>query len=82
MAGAAAAAGLWEVQVEEVAVDVGVHRPEELVAYRLGQAQFAEHLRTMTPEAAAHLRQDAVDAVAPVMEPYRPVVVLLAARVP
>ena len=82
MAAAAVAAGLAEVTVDEATVDVGVHRPEQLVAYRLGQAQFAAHLRSMAPEAAADLRRAAVEAVAPLMEPYRPTVVLLVAQVP
>jgi SAM-dependent methyltransferase len=82
MAGAARSAGLSAVAVAEGPVDVGVDRPEQLVRYRLGQAQFAEHLRTLGADGVDRLRRAAVDAVAPVMEPYRPVVVHLVARVP
>ncbi len=82
MTSAAEAAGLVEVAVDEATVDVGVHRPEQLVAYRLGQAQFADHLRSLAPDAEADLRRAAVEAVAPIMEPYRPAVVVLVARVP
>jgi ubiquinone/menaquinone biosynthesis C-methylase UbiE len=78
---AARAVGLAGIVVDERPVDVGVHRPEQLVDYRLGQAQFAAWLDAIGPRAAGDVRRRLVDAVRPVMQPYRPIVVFLAARV-
>lgn len=70
----------WRVcEIEEGPADVGVDTPEDLVDYRLGQAQFSGWLATLTPGRRSAVRQLLVDAVEPVMEPYRPVVVWLAA---
>jgi SAM-dependent methyltransferase len=82
MAAAAEAAGLCDVATHESAVDVGVERPEQLVDYRLGPAHFSAWLGAMDPPAAEQVRRRAVEAVSPVMVPYRPVVVFLRARVP
>lgn len=75
----ASAAGLVDVVVEERAVDVGVETAPELVGYRLGQAHFAEWLRGLGPR-EPEVRAAIVEAVEPVMEPLRPIVVFLAAR--
>jgi SAM-dependent methyltransferase len=80
MAEAARGAGLGVVEVEQVAVDVGVHTAEDLVRYRFGQAQYADWFAGLPPERAAEVRAAAVTAVTPVMAPYRPLVVLLVAR--
>jgi hypothetical protein len=82
MASAAGAAGLTALSVEETAMDVGVVRPEQLVDYRFGQAHFSSWFEALGPEESARVRRRAVEAVAPVMVPYRPVVVFLAATVP
>ena len=82
MKAAARAAGLTDVVVDERPVDVGITEPEQLVAYRFGQAQFAAWLDEIGPRRAAEFRQRAADAIRPVMEPYRPIVVFLVARVP
>jgi ubiquinone/menaquinone biosynthesis C-methylase UbiE len=82
MADAAAEAGLARIAVEERPVDVGVERPHELVSYRLGQAQFTEFLGSLDAAGEAALRAEAADAIAPIMQPYRPTVVFLAALVP
>jgi hypothetical protein len=79
---AAREARLADVTVDETDVDVGVHRAEDLVAYRLGQAHFAPFLNALVPEGRAALRTEAIAAVEPVMEPYRPTVIFLAALVP
>lgn len=81
MAQAARDAGLADVEVDEVAVDVGVHRADQLVDYRFGQAHIAEHLATLDTADRAALRTAAIDAVAPIMEPYLPLVVFLRAVV-
>jgi ubiquinone/menaquinone biosynthesis C-methylase UbiE len=81
MAETAAAAGLADVVATERAVDVGVDRAEQLVAYRLGQAPFSVWLDAIGPGRAEEVRQAAVAAVAPDMSPYRPRVVFLVARV-
>lgn len=79
MARAAAANG-WQVRdVVEQAVDVGVRTAADLVNYRFGQAMYAVWLAGLTPAKRLAVRQAAIDEVSPVMPPYRPIVVLLAA---
>lgn len=82
MARAATAAGLVAATVDERAVDVGVSEPEQLVDYRLGQAHFAAWLTQIGPERAEQVRRRAIEAVRPVMCPYRPIVVFLTALIP
>jgi ubiquinone/menaquinone biosynthesis C-methylase UbiE len=82
MAAAAEAAGLADVATDELPVDVGVDRPEQLVDYRFGQAQFSTWLGSIGARWAERVRERAVEAVTPVMVPYRPVVVFLRACVP
>jgi SAM-dependent methyltransferase len=79
MRAAAAAAGLVGVVVEERPVDVGVTTPEQLVRYRLGQPMYASWLDGMGPGEAERFAVVAADAIRPVMQPYRPIVVFLAA---
>lgn len=81
MGAAAVDAGLDAIEVDEAAVDVGVTRPDQLVDYRLGQAHVSAWLDALAPERAAAVRAAAIDAVAPIMEPYRPIVVFLVAAV-
>ena len=81
MAAAAEAAGLIDIDAEERRVDVGVHRAEDLVDYRFGQAQYAGWLGSLTPARRTEIRQRAIEAIAPIMEPFLPTVVLLVARV-
>ena len=82
MAAAARAAGLTGVSTQERPVDVGVTRPEQLVSYRLGQPLFASWLDRIGPARAEGLARQAAEAIRPIMRPYRPVVVFLAAQVP
>jgi ubiquinone/menaquinone biosynthesis C-methylase UbiE len=78
--GRAAAASGWRVhEVVEHAVDVGVRTASELVDYRFGQALYAAWLAGLAPIRRRAVRQAVIDEVSPVMEPYRPIVVLLAA---
>jgi hypothetical protein len=56
--------------VEERPVDVGVTEPGQLVSYRLG------------PRRAAEFASHAADVIGPVMRPYRPIVIFLAATAP
>ncbi len=79
---AAVDAGLVDVVVDERPVDVGITEPDRLVQYRFGQAQFAPWLDEIGPEQAGQVHRRAVDAIRPIMEPYRPIVVFLAARRP
>jgi len=76
LAAVGSAAGL-RVRVEEAAVDVGVHRADELVDYRLSQAQFTSWTASLTDERRRQVERAAVAAVEPVMEPYCPVVLFL-----
>ena len=79
MARAAAANG-WRVRdVEEQAVDVGVRTATDLVDYRFGQAMYAVWLAGLTPARRRAVRRAVIDAVSPVIQPYRPIVVFLAA---
>jgi len=78
----AGAAGLVDVVVEERPVEVGVTTAQQLVDYRLGQAHFAPWLGQLRPDQAAALRSRLVAAITPIMAPYRPLVVFLAATVP
>jgi ubiquinone/menaquinone biosynthesis C-methylase UbiE len=80
MEAAAVAAGLVDVAVDERPVDVGITEPDQLVQYRFGQAQFAAWLDEIGPEEASGIRRRVADAIRPIMEPYRPIVVFLAAR--
>jgi SAM-dependent methyltransferase len=78
MADAAADAGLVDVEVDERPVDVGVTRAEDLVAYRLGQANYADYVAALGEDERRELFRAAVEAVGQ-MEPYRPIVVFLRA---
>ncbi|HEY6275151.1 MAG TPA: class I SAM-dependent methyltransferase [Streptosporangiaceae bacterium] len=82
MRAAANAAGLACVVVEERPVDVGVTEPEQLVSYRLGQPLFACWLDRIGPRRAAEVASHAADVIRPTMQPYRPIVVFLAATTP
>ena len=77
----AAAAGLAGPEVSERAVDVGVDHAADLVDYRLGQAQHAGWLASLPAGRRAALRSELIEAIQPVMQPFRPTVVLLAATV-
>ena len=81
MSGAAAAAALVDIEVDEAPVDIGLREPEALVDYRFGQAHFAEWLASLEPDARAATRAAAVDAIDGAMEAYCPRVVFLSARV-
>jgi hypothetical protein len=52
------------------------------VSYRLGQHLYTPWLRQFDPAGAVEIRSRLVEAIAPMMAPYRPIVVFLAARVP
>ena len=75
-------AGLVDVVVDERPVDVGITEADRLVQYRFGQAQFAAWLDGIGPDRAAEIRRRAAEAIRPIMEPYRPIVVFLTARAP
>ncbi|MHB8681230.1 MAG: class I SAM-dependent methyltransferase [Acidimicrobiales bacterium] len=82
MAAAASGSGFTDVVVDERPVAVGVTEPEQLVAYRLGQAHFAAWLAELDGDERAEIETDLAEAARPVMTPYRPTVVFLAARRP
>jgi SAM-dependent methyltransferase len=81
MTSAARMACLIDPLVVERPVDVGMTRPEELVDYRFGQAQFAVWLDQMGPRGGEEIRARAIDIVRPIMQPYQPIVVFLVATV-
>jgi SAM-dependent methyltransferase len=82
MARVAGAAGLVDIRIDERPVDIGLTAPEQLVDYRLGQAQFVQWLDALGSSRAYEVRNLLVDAIRPVMVPYLPIVVFLAATVP
>lgn len=82
MGRAAKRAGLVDVVVDERPVDVGVTEAEQLVDYRLGQAHFATWLDQLGPAQADEVHGHLVEAIRPIMAPYRPIVVFLAAMAP
>jgi hypothetical protein len=61
---------------------VGVTEPEQLISYRLGQPLFASWLDRIGPRRAQEIASHAADAIRPIMQPYRPIVVFLAASTP
>lgn len=81
MTSAAGVAGLIDPVVVERPVDVGIPSAEQLVDYRFGQAQFAVWLDQIGPGGAEEIRARAIDMIRPMMQPYRPIVVFLAATV-
>jgi ubiquinone/menaquinone biosynthesis C-methylase UbiE len=81
MTSAAGIAGLVDAVVVERPVDVGITRAEQLVDYRFGQAQFAVWLEQIGPKEVEKIRAQAINTVQPIMQPYQPIVVFLAAAV-
>lgn len=82
MAAAARTAGLAVTDVREYTAEVGLDRADDLVDYRLGQAHCASWLATLDAAHRAQLRAEAIAAVEPIMQPYRPGVVRLVAAPP
>lgn len=81
MTAAARMAGLIDPVVVERSVDVGITLAEQLVDYRFGQAQFAVWFDQMDPRGVEEIRARAIDIIRPIMQPYQPIVVFLAASV-
>jgi hypothetical protein len=82
MRAAADAAGLTGIEVEERPVDVGVTEPEQLASYRLGQPLFVGWLDRIGPRRVKEIASQAADAIRPIIQSYRPMVVFLAAGTP
>jgi SAM-dependent methyltransferase len=82
MDAAARTAGLTDVVVTEGPVDVAVTEPGQLVSYRLGHAIFATWLGRIGSRRAAEVAHHAAAAISPIMAPYQPIVVFLAAMTP
>jgi ubiquinone/menaquinone biosynthesis C-methylase UbiE len=77
------AAGFVDVHVEETAMEVGVDTVDDLVDYRLGQANYTEFMASLSDDERRAFRHAAVEAARPLMAgPYRPIVVFLTARTP
>lgn len=72
-------AGLADVRVEEYSVDVGLDGAADLVDYRLHQAHCRRWVTGLAPRHRERLRTAAIEAVEPIMEPYRPRIVRLVA---
>ena len=79
MADAARRAGLESVRAQEEPVDVGVASAGEVVAYRLGQAPFADFLCGLDDSQRSRLVAEAEAAVGDEPTPMRPLVVFLSA---
>lgn len=73
-------AGLVDITADQRPVDVGIYEAEQLVAYRLGQAPYSAWLDRLGPGRAEEVRHRLIDAIRPIMRPYRPIVVFLSAR--
>lgn len=82
MAAAVTAGGMAVVRIDERPVDVRVTEPGQLVSYRLGHPVFAGWLDAIGEQRAQDFARAAAEAIRPVMEPYRPLIVFLSARVP
>jgi SAM-dependent methyltransferase len=82
LAGLADEAGLVEVAIVERSVDVGADTAEAIAAYRLSMAQLAPFVAGLDEDRRRDLRRAVVQALGPTVEPMRPVVLILAARVP
>lgn len=82
MTAAAREAGLASAAAVEYAADIGLDRAGDLVDYRYHQAHCREWISTLSPSGRAELRADAIAAIEPIMEPYRPRVVRLVAAAP
>lgn len=82
MQSAARRAGLLDVDAVEREVDVGVERPEDVVRYRFSQPHLAPFVAELDPATRARLLGRAAEALEGRDTRLRPVVVLLAARVP
>jgi ubiquinone/menaquinone biosynthesis C-methylase UbiE len=82
MADAAQAAGLVEVEVVEMAVDTGVARPADQVAYRFGMPHLSRFLDGLAPGERAAVVAEAVARVAADgdTDVLDPTVVFLSAR--
>ncbi|MBV8950717.1 MAG: methyltransferase domain-containing protein [Actinobacteria bacterium] len=79
---AAKEAGFVDLLVDERAVDVGVDEPEQLVDYRLGQANYSAWLDELGPHRADEVKAQLVEVIRPIMRPYRPIVVFVSATIP
>jgi len=75
-------ARLIDIAVDERPVDVGLTQPEQLVAYRLGQAHYSAWLNQLGAQRAEEVRAQLVETIRPIMRPYRPIVVFLSALTP
>src|SRR5207245_409492 len=82
LAGVARRAGLVDVSVSEEAVDVGLADPARLVAWRLGMPFLAPFADALPEDERQGLVAEAVAALGPSPEPYRPRVLVLSGTVP
>jgi ubiquinone/menaquinone biosynthesis C-methylase UbiE len=82
MVAAAERAGLTDVDAEEYAADLGLDRAADLVDYRYSQAHCRGWISRLSDQQRERLRAEAIAAIEPVMEPYRPRVIRLVASVP
>ncbi|MFN2592525.1 MAG: class I SAM-dependent methyltransferase [Candidatus Dormibacteria bacterium] len=77
----AGAAGLVDVGVSALSIDTGVHRPADIVDYRLGMAHLAPFVAGLSTDDAHALREEALAAVGPTPEPVVADVLILSSRV-
>jgi SAM-dependent methyltransferase len=79
LAESARAAGLGSVQVWHTAVDVGLDSPELVARYRLGVAHIAPFFGALPDDRQRAVFDEVVAAIAATDEPFRPVVLEVAA---
>lgn len=82
LTGAAARAGLVDVEVRVVNEDIGLGDPGAVVAYRLAMPQIAPWVSRLGEPAESELIRQLCMAVAPHVPGWRPSVIHLTARVP
>lgn len=81
LSGCAREAGLAEVVIADLVVDVGISSAEEIVASRTGMAHLAPFVSSLTEARRERFLRDAVAAVRESSEPVRPRVLILSSRV-
>jgi demethylmenaquinone methyltransferase/2-methoxy-6-polyprenyl-1,4-benzoquinol methylase len=81
LAGLAADVGLRQVRTRVLDVDAGLRSAAELVAWRLGMAQFAEFLRGLDPCTRAQVETACREAVGTDPQPLRRSVLMLSSIV-
>jgi SAM-dependent methyltransferase len=78
----AQAAGLRDIDIDDVVIPSGLDTAEDVVAYRVGLAHFGPFVRGMTAETHERFMSEAVEAVALRGQAVTPRVLILSSRAP